>query len=118
MRQLIRTRREKEPHLSCGSCFSKATFTGSGSLGESHPSKGWEVQARSPQSRGQILGPQGWAGYGGEPKTQALEQTPNLMLCCHPRCAALGKSYDRSVPQLCFVKQSQQPTYRIGVQLI
>lgn len=39
-----------------------------------------------------------------EPKTWALEQTPALTLCCHLRCAALGKYHDLSVPQLRFCK--------------
>lgn len=70
MRQLIRRRREKEPHLSCGSCLSEATFTRSGWAAlESITLIGVGVQAGSPQGGGQTLGPKGCAGYGGEAKT-------------------------------------------------
>lgn len=71
MRQLIRTKREKEPHLSCGSCLSGATFTGlrwAGRVLEGVILVWVRVQAGSPQSRGQPLGPKGCAGYGGSPR--------------------------------------------------
>lgn len=57
MRQLIRTRREREPHLSCGSCLSEATFTGLGWAALETVTLGWVgVQAGSPQRRRQTLG--------------------------------------------------------------
>lgn len=57
MRQLIRTRREREPHLSCGSCLSEATFMGLGWAALETVTLVWVwVQAGSPQSRGQTRG--------------------------------------------------------------
>lgn len=101
MRQLIRTRREREPHLSCGNCLSEATFTGPGWAALETVTLVWVgVQAGSPQSRGQTLG-KCWVCR--QRKTPALGQMPALS------CAALGKCHDLSVPQVCNCKTENGP---------
>lgn len=43
----------------------------------------------------------------------ALEQMPALKLGYHPHCAALGRSHDLSVPQVCFCK-TEPTTHLLG----
>lgn len=83
MRQLIRARREKEPHPSYRGRLSEVTFTG---LGRVAPA--WVgVQAGSPRSTGQTPGPEEmcWLWLGGHNTGSGADArwdaVPPPMLC-------------------------------------
>lgn len=75
MRQLIRARRGKEPHLSYRSCLREVTFTGSSragwSRGVGNPGVCVRVKQGAHGAEDRLEAPSACAGYGGEARTWA-----------------------------------------------